>query len=121
MKAQAWVTDHRSAQRAIDLIKEAYATGKPHVVIVQPPRKQQSNAQIIKAMTLVSMIAEETGEQDVDRMKYIMLNTMGWFPELVEERKPAPVGLTDLSKDQTSKFIDLLENFAAEQGYRLNR
>ena len=117
MKAQTWVSDRQSAQRAIDLIKEAYASGKPHVVVIQPPMKQASNAQRIKAMTMVSLIAAESGEQDVERVKYTLLNTMGWFPALVEERAPVPLGLTVLSKEQTAYFIDLLDNFAAEQGY----
>ena len=118
MKSQVYVSDHAGAQHAIDMIKKAYATGQPHMVIIQEPRPQASSKQKAKAMTLVSLIARETGEEDVDRMKDQLLNEMGWFAELAEEKSPMRVGLTDLDKTDLSFFIDRLQQLCAEQGIR---
>lgn len=106
----------QSAQHAIDEIKKAHATGLTHIVIIQEPVEQATNPQKTKAMTMISIIAKETGEQDVERMKWMMLNEQGWFAELLEELQ-RPIRLTDLSKEQISEFIDRLDQFMAEQGY----
>lgn len=118
MKSQIYVSDHGAAQHAIDMVKRAYATGQPHLVIIHEPTPQANSKQKQKAMTIISMIARETGEQDVRYVKDAFLNDMGFFEELVEEMKPMRIGLTDLSKEQLSFFIDRLEQFCAENGMR---
>lgn len=118
MKSQVYMSDKRGAQHAIDQIKKAYATGKPHMVVIQEPTPQGTSKQKTKAMTLISMIANETGESDVRRVKDTFLNDMGWFEELAEEMAPMRIGITDLSKEQLSYLIDRLEQFCAEHGMR---
>lgn len=118
MKSQVYMSDRAGAQHAIDQIKKAYATGQPHMIIIQEPTAQASSKQKKMAMTLVSLIARETGEEDVDRMKDQLLNEMGWFAELVEEKKPMRVSLSHLSKDDVSFFIERLLQLCAEQGIK---
>lgn len=118
MKAQVYFADKSGAQHAIDQIKRAYATGQPHMMIIQEPKAQASSKQKVKAMTLCSLIARETGEQDVDRIKDHFLNDEGWFPELAAELEPMRIGLTNLDKTDLSYFIDRLEQFCAENGMR---
>ena len=119
MKAQIYVSSRNSAQHAIDAIKDAYASGSPHLVLVMPPEPQASSKQKQKAMTIISKIAQETGETDVRQTKHIMLNDMGWFDEQVELQSPVPLGLTDLNKAELSFLIDRLEQFCAEQGWAI--
>jgi hypothetical protein len=116
MKTQVFVSDKRGAQHAIDQVKKAYATGEPHLVLIQEPSPQTTSKQKTKAMTLCSIIARETGEEDVRRIKWWAINGSGWFAEKVEEMSPMEVGLTDLDRDQANQLIDRLEQFMAENG-----
>lgn len=117
MKAQVYITDRSTAQAAIDKVKEAFATGKPHIFLVQEPTKQRTTKQNAMAWALLQKIAEFTGEEDVRYLEGILLSK--WFPPIVTEFMGETVSvpvtsISELDREQTSKLINNLVRLEAE-------